>query len=221
MKITRNGVYLQELAKFRGEQRQRLIAAGITLDDAMFNMITEDAYLGNLSDIEVDAKALQAFSGKIGGTTLEYVQSVKEYGASFGIYLNDAQIDQYSKDIFAGKTTIYDIKDKIRTDAASAYPAFADRIMKGTTLDALASAYKSSMASILEIDADSIGYNDPTLRKALQGIAGGKGEEYLAPMPLWQFESNLRSDVRWQFTNNGRDSIDSLQYKVMKDWGLM
>jgi hypothetical protein len=90
--------------------------------------------------------------------------------------------------------------------------------MKGVSLDALSSAYKSSMANLLEIDADSIGYNDQTLSKALQYI-GPDGKP--ATKPLWQFESELRSDARWQYTNNARDTVDSMQYKVMKEWGLI
>ncbi len=109
-------------------------------------------------------------------------------------------------------------QEAIKTESASKYPAFADQIMKGVSLDALSSAYKSSMSQILEIDPDSVGYDDPTLMKALQYI-GPDGKP--TTKPLWQFESDLRSDARWQFTNNARDSVDSLQYKVMKDWGLM
>lgn len=220
MKVNRNGVYLKELAAYRLEQRARMVSAGLTLDDATFNMITEDAYLGNLTEYELDAKALQAFNGKLGGSTLENIQNLKEYGATFGIYLNDTQIDQYSKDIFAGKTTIYDIKDKIRTDAASAYPVYAQQLKNGTSLDSLASAYKSSMAGLLEIDPDSLDYTNPTLRGALQSTALGPDGKPVA-MPLWQFEKQVKNDPRWQYTNNARDTIDSMQYKVLKDWGLM
>ena len=67
---------------------------------------------------------------------------------------NQITLDTWSRSLAAGTTTIYDIQDKIRKDSASAYPVFADQISKGTILDALASAYKSSMANILEIDQD-------------------------------------------------------------------
>jgi len=217
MKLGRNAVYLQDLNKYRANQRVRLAQSGIKLPEEVFNTVTEDAYLGGLSDQELDVKALGAFQGKIGGNTLSQVNTLKSYANSFGISYNQNTYDSYSKDIFAGLTTIADVQEKIRMDAASTYPVYKDQIDKGISLDALASAYKSTMANILEVDPDSIGYEDPTLRKALQNI-GPDGKPTVKP--LWQFEKELRSDARWEYTNNARDVMDSLSLKVLRDWGI-
>lgn len=216
-KLGRPGVYAQDLAKYRAAQRVRLAQAGITLNEAIFNTVTEDAYLGGLSDVELDVKALAAFQGKVGGNTLSQVNSLKSYANSFGMSYDQNTFDTYSRDIFAGLTTIADVQEKIRMDAASTYPVYKDQIDKGVSLDALASAYKSSMANILEKDPDSIGYNDPILRRALQYI-GPDGKPSVKP--LWQFEKELRSTPEWEYTNNARDTIDSLSLKVLRDWGL-
>ena len=101
-------------------------------------------------------------------------------------------------------------------DSASAFPAYASQIEKGVSLEALASAYKSSMANILERDPDSISFEDPYLRRALQYTQDGKP----AIKPLWEFEKELRSTPEWEYTNNARDVIDSLSLKVLRDWGL-
>jgi hypothetical protein len=74
------------------------------------------------------------------------------------------------------------------------------------------------MANILERDADSITYDDPRLRAALQYV-GTDGKP--STKPLWQFEKELRSSPEWQYTNNARNTIDSLSLKVMQDWGMM
>jgi hypothetical protein len=216
-KLGRPGVYTQDLAKYRAAQRVRLAQSGITLSEALFNTVTEDAYLGGLSDQELDVKALAAFQGKIGGNTLSQVNSLKSYANSFGMQYDQNTFDTYSRDIFAGLTTVADVQEKIRMDAASTYPVYKDQIDKGVSLDALASAYKSSMANILEKDPDSIGYNDPILRRALQYI-GPDGKPSVKP--LWQFEKELRSTPEWEYTNNARDTIDSLSLKVLRDWGL-
>jgi hypothetical protein len=151
------------------------------------------------------------------------MQDFKNLARSYGLSYTEAKYNQWGADLFANRITDSEVEEAIKVESASKYPGFADQIMKGVTMDALASSYKSSMATILEIDADSIGYNDPTLMKALQykGFEKTKEAGGSQVMPLWQFESDLRSDARWQFTNNARDTIDSMQYKVMKDWGLM
>ena len=217
---TQPEVYAADEAAYIATQKKRLQAVGVKIDDAELDGLLKKAYAGNLNDAQLDSSIAQSanFGASFGGTILSQTEALKQYARSYGLSYTDAKFNQWGADLFAGRITDSEIEKSIQTEAASAYPAFADQIAKGVTLDALASAYKSSMATILEIDADSIGYNDPTLRKALQYI-GPDGKP--TSKPLWQFESDLRTDPRWQFTNNARDSIDSLQYKVMKDWGLM
>ena len=101
--------------------------------------------------------------------------------------------------------------------SASAFPGYADQINNGVTLDAISSAYKGAMASILEIDADSVTYSDPRLRRALQSV-GPDGKPITKP--LWQFERELRSTKEWEYTDNARDTMDSMSMKVLRDMGL-
>lgn len=217
LKATQSGVYAQQLDAYRLQQKKRLVAKGINLDEASFNSITEEGFDKGLDDNQLDLKAIGAFTGKLGGTPLGATQSLKEYANSFGMSYQDKDFDSWSRNIFSGTTTLEDLQQKIRQDAASAFPAYADQINKGVSVDALASAYKSSMANILEIDPDSISYNDPTLRRTLQAV-GADGKP--TTKPLWQFEKELRMDPRWEYTNNARDTVDSLSLKVLRDWGL-
>lgn len=217
LKTTQRGVYDQQLEQYRLEQRKRLVEKGITLDDSSFNSITEEAFDKGFDNNQLDLKAIGAFTGRLGGTPLGQVESLKSYANSFGMTYQQKDYDSWSRNIFSGTATIEDLQAKVRQDAASAFPAYSEQINKGVSVDALASAYKSSMANILEIDPDSVGYNDPTLRKALQYI-GTDGKP--ATKPLWQFEKELRSDSRWEYTNNARNTIDSLSLKVLRDWGL-
>jgi hypothetical protein len=217
LKATQPGVYDQQLEQYRLNQRKRLVDKGITLDDTSFNSLTEEAFTKGMDDNQVDLKAIGSFTGRLGGTPLGQVESLKSYANSFGMTYQQKDFDAWSRNIFSGTTTVEDLQAKVRQDAASSFPAYADQINKGVSVDALASAYKSSMATILEIDPDSIGYNDPSLRKALQYI-GSDGKP--ATKPVWQFEKELRSDSRWEYTNNARDTMDSLSLKVLRDWGL-
>lgn len=216
-KASQPGVYNQGLETFKLEQRRRLITKGINLDEATFNSIMQSAYDKGLDDNQIDLQALSKFKGTIGGETLGRVQSLEEYAKSFGMSYSPTTLNSWSQGIVSGTNTIFDIQEKIRRDSASAYPVFADDINKGTSVDALASAYKNSMATILEIDADTISYNDPTFRKALQYV-GPDGKP--AVKPIWQFEAELRQDPRWDLTDNARATVDSLSLKVLRDFGV-
>lgn len=213
-------VYKADEGAYIASQKARLSAVGVDINDPELDKWLKQAYAGNLNDAQLNSLIAKSasFGTKFGGDILTQTESLKQYARSFGLSYTDSKFTQWGKDLFSNNITASEIQKSIQEEAASAYPAFADQILKGVTLDSLASSYKSTMATLLEIDADSIGYNDPTLRKALQYV-GPDGKP--ATKPLWQFESDLRSDARWQFTNNARDSIDSMQYKVMKDWGLM
>ncbi len=216
-KASQPGVYTQGLEAFKVEQRKRLIAKGINLDETTFNSVIQDAYDKGLDDSQIDLQALSRFKGTIGGETLGRVQTLEEYAKSFGMAYSSTTLNSWSQGIISGTNTVFDIQEKIRRDSASAYPVFADDINKGTSVDALASAYKSSMSSILEIDADTISYNDPTFRKALQYV-GPDGKPALKP--IWQFEAELRQDPRWDLTDNARATADSLSLKVLRDMGV-
>lgn len=216
-KASQPGVYTQGLEAFKVEQRKRLIGKGINLDETTFNSVMQDAYDKGLDDAQIDLQALGKFKGTIGGDTLGKVQTLEEYADTFGMSYSKATLDSWSQGIFSGTNTLSDIQEKIRRDSASAYPIFADDINKGTSVDALASAYKSSMANILEIDADTISWTDPTFRRALQYV-GADGKPALKP--IWQFEAELRQDPRWDLTDNARATADSLSLKVLRDMGV-
>lgn len=213
-------VYAADEAAYMSEQKNRLFKLGVRVDDVELDKWLKEAYKGNLTNSQLDSSIAMStsFGAKFGGTILTQMEELKKVARSYGLSYTDAKYNQWGADLFANRITDAEIEKAIQTESASKYPAYANQIMNGTSVDALASAYKSAMSNILEIDSDSIGNDDMTLNKALQYV-GPDGKP--STKPLWEFESDLRSDARWQFTNNARDSIDSLQYKVLKDWGFM
>jgi hypothetical protein len=220
-KLEQPAVYADSLEKYKIAARQRLVTTGIKIDIAAFDLLAADAYAKGMDDNQFDQAIL--VSGKItgfGGNILGDTTSLKAYANSFGVdkYLDANYWTQKQKDLFAGSVTSDDIQKEIRDKAASAFPGYADQINNGVTVDSIASAYKGAMANLLERDADSITYDDPRLRAALQYVTpDGKP----STKPLWQFEKELRSSPEWQYTNNARNTIDSLSLKVMQDWGMI
>jgi len=216
-KATRPGVYAQELESYVVAQRARLVGLGITDESVVTNDFLEKAYLGGWTDKQLDLNALGGTTKALTGGALGNTQALKQYADAYGMSYNALTYDIWTKSLAAGTMTEDDIKNKMRMDSASAFPVFAEQINAGKTLDSLASAYKSSIANILEKDPDTVSWTDPNLRKALQNV-DKDGKPIL--MPIWQFEKNLRSTVEWEYTNNARDTMDALSLKVLRDWGL-
>lgn len=214
LKANQPGVYDQTFNDYKTAQRKRLVAAGVRdVSDA----VLQDAFDNGWSENQLDLAALKGTTQPLGGSALASADYIKQYANQFGMSYNTADYASWSSSIFSGETTLEDIKAKVRMDAKSSFPAYADQIDKGVSIDTIASAYKNSISRILEVDPDSVGYDNPRLRQALQYV-GADGKP--ATKPLWQFEKELRSAPEWQYTNNARDTMDSLSLKVLKDWGL-
>ena len=213
-------IYTKELNDFIDEQTRRLVQSGITLNinDPKVKDLLETAYLSGDTDNQIDIKALALNKGKIiGGEVGGSIVELRAYASAFGIKYSDTDYSRFSEEIFSGKTTPKDIQSKIRQDSASMYPIYSEQILNGTSIATIGSAYKSSYATILELDPDSVDFSDPMLRKAVQYTLDGKP----AVMPLWQWEQELRKDARWQYTDQARESTYNAIYQVKTDMGLL
>ena len=220
-KASQPGVYTDGLDKYKLATRKSLVTSVLKMDANLFEVLAVKAYDSGMSEDQL--KQLIVTSGLVtgyGGKTLGDTADLKSYANSFGVgkYLDDKYWAQKSQDLFLGNTTTEDIEDEVRNLAASAFPGYADQIKAGISVDSLASAYKGAIASVLEKDADSVTFEDPRLRAALQYVdKDGKP----AVKPLWQFERELRMTPEWELTNNARTTVDNLAYKVMSDWGVI
>lgn len=219
-KQSQPGVYTDGLDKYKLATRKSLVNSGLKMDSKLFEGLAAKAYDSGMSEDQL--KELIVSSGLVtgyGGEVLGDTSAAKSYANSFGVgkYLNDGYWKQKSEDLFLGRTTTEDIENEVRELAASAFPGYADQIRAGISVDSLASAYKGAIASVLEKDPDSITFDDPQLRAALQYVdKDGKP----AVKPLWQFERELRMTPEWELTNNARTTVDNLAYKVLSDWGM-
>lgn len=221
IRLDQPDVYAAQVESATLAARKRLVTTGIKIDQKVLNKIIADGYAAGLDENQIDKAILE--SGKItgfGGDILGDTTAMTTYADQFGVgnYFTKDYWDQKSKDLFAGSITTDDIQKEIRDKASSAYPAYAEQIANGTSMEMIGSAYKGAMASILEKDANSFTWQDPRLRAAMQYI-GPDGKP--AVKPLWQFEKELRSTPEWAYTNNARDTIDSLTLKVGQEWGIV
>ena len=220
-KLEQPQVYADNVDKYKLAARKRLVNSGIRIDTATFDKLALDAYARNLSDDQLDQAIVT--SGKItgyGGEVLGDTNALKSFAASMGVssLYSDAYWTQKSKDLFSGTTTTDDIQEEIKKLAASAYPAYADGIATGQSLETQASNVIQTIATFLEVDADRatkhpvfkqiMGYVDPETKK-------------ISVMPQWLVERTVKNTADWPKTKNALEAFDTVGMRPLEEFGFM
>ena len=139
------------------------------------------------------------------------VQSILKTAKANGVTLADDQINSFTRQIQSG-TDEKIIANEIRNIAGLGMP---DKVVKllgqGIDLNTIYSPYRNTMASILELNPESIDLKDPTLR-----LAFGPDKE----TTIYDFEKALRKDYRWQYTDNAKRDVSNVALKVLRDFGF-
>jgi len=133
--------------------------------------------------------------------------------------LNDKYWTSKQQGLFAGTITQEDIEQEIRNLSASAFPAYADGIAKNISVASQASNVIQTVATFLELDPDTIDFDNPTVRKITQYV--DPATQKPAIMPQWMVERTVKSDPAWGLTKNGTKAIDDITYKAFSDMGLI
>jgi len=161
--------------------------------------------------LKTEVAKLPEYSKKKADKSALTSQSILETARVNGVTLGQDQLNSLTKQVQDG-TDIKIIQNQIRSIAANGMP---DKVVKlldqGIDLDTIYSPYKNLMASILELNPESIDLKDPTLRSAI-----GPDRE----MTIYDFEKNLRKDYRWQYTDNAKRDVSNIALKVLRDFGF-
>lgn len=213
------------------EKRAVKIGSAAASDPAALRAAAENIYLTNKEDDEtfIDdflASSIRAVSGTIGGKTTEgysgdalqnYNELVKA-ARNNGFQLADiipggGTVDQVLQGIATGKIDVNRVISDARKMAAQGQPQYVrDLLAQGYNLDQVFKPYRTAMANVLEIgDPDQIDLNDPLLRSAITD----KGD-----MNLYDFKKQLKSDNRWQYTENAKQEVSDVALQVLRDFGF-
>lgn len=215
------GVYAKDLDAYKISAKKRLIQNGVQWTPGVEKQV-ELGYQNGMTEDQVDQLIVKSGSmGKLGGSTMSTVSSLQSYANAYGVgnLLNTAYWDTKSTALFAGETTTDDIMNDIKNLAASAYPAYAEGIKNNVSLSALASNVTSTVANLLELDPDTVNFDNPLVKRIMGYINPATGKQEV--MPQWMVDKTVKSSKDWLFTNNARDTLDSLTTKVFSDMGIL
>ena len=156
----------------------------------------------------------QHLGGTAAETEAQLDQLIQDYGVDFGNRWKAAQV----KNIVEGNGTINGIQNQVREQAQRQYRAFADQIAGGQTVAQIADPYVQKMASLLEMDPNSVSVNNHLIQKALTATTkDGKP----AAMSMSDFGDLVRKDPRWQYTDNAKQQVADVTGQLLNGFGLM
>lgn len=153
----------------------------------------------------------------LGGAMAGNVQQLQQMAGDYGFRWTPDELAGKAKAIVSGRETVDTYSERLKAWAASAFPAFRKDIMSGTTVRDLAAPYMQSMSSILELDPTGLSTYTPMIRNALQGQQV-KGDWHATG--LAQFERQLRSDPRWQYTDNAHQVMSQSLLQIGNIFGF-
>jgi len=173
-----------------------------------------------LSDVQLQLKNI----GKIntsGGQAATQVASLKSFAGDYGVghLYGDAQMTQWADSIAKGTTTLAAVEKQIKDTAISSYSALAPQINAGLTVKSIVAPYTQLYGTTLEVDPNAQNLSDPTFANSMF-MKDPKDPNTQVLKPLWQYQSDLKKDPRWAYTDNARQSLDTVAHSVLKDMGF-
>ena len=111
-----------------------------------------------------------------------------------------------------GSLDINRIAQDARVLASAGQPEYVRNLLnQGYDLQDVYAPYRNQMASVLELDSNTIDLNDPTLRSAITD----KGD-----MNLYDFKKLLKQDKRWQYTAGAKEEVSDATLGILRDFGF-
>jgi hypothetical protein len=198
----------------------RALALGVTLGQKEVDEIVNNALAMGISassslvDGLIRAKLTYSPTVALGGAAGGALAQLKKTAAANGLDF-DAQFGNQAQTwlskILQGESPDT-FENVIRETAARGLPDNVKSLLKlGVNLDTVYAPYKNIMASVLEVNPETINLNDKTLRSAI-----GPEKE----MTLYDWERSLRKDSRWQYTNNARQEVSGIGLNVLQQLGF-
>ena len=218
--IEKDNAYARGVANTKLLIREQARTLGSTLDPTELDSIALDIYdnanEGNAAVIRSLLRAKIEYSKNklMGGAAGENLAELNATAAANGIKLEQRygnEIQGWLQNISQGES-VETYKQIIRGAAKLGMPdKVAGLLDQGVDLATIYSPYKQMMASVLEINPESITLNDAVLRSAI-----GPDKE----TSLYDFERQLRKDSRWQYTNQARGEVSKITKNVLQDFGF-
>lgn len=209
LKGSNYGVWKQNVRDKANELRHTFTGQNLQVSPQDTYAMAVDAYQYGLTAQQVVDKYMSKV--KVADNS-DPEKALRDYAASMGVKLTDDWFRSAALQVSTNQQNQNQFEDVIKTQAKNTYSYWADKIDQGQKVDALAGQYIAYAQQWLE--NPSVNLDDSAIRKALQPADGSN-----QPVPLWQFEKQIKQDSRWLQTNNARQKFTDTAASLLRSWG--
>lgn len=214
--------YTATMEAARVAARQMAAKAGAILSDKNVESLAKNMVWYGWQDAQV-----QNFLGQyikfgekqtLGGMAGQAARAIKEEAYKQGVSISEQTVLNNAAYLVRGITTMEKVQNSIREQAMGLYPAFADQIKAGASMQDLAQPYVQVVAQELGTPVTDVNVFSPKVRQALTRVNGQGQPE---AMGLGDFTQLVRNDPGWRKQPAVADKALGIGRQVLAQMGLV
>ena len=159
-----------------------------------------------------------------GGLYQSKINDIRSYGKLMGVDISQTTANNYLSRLIGTvtpqgirvKTTDDAIKKEIADQQALLYPFFSDDFAAGRTLWDVTSLQRKKWADLLEVDEDTLDWNDPLWKDGKIFTMVDEKTGKVVQRPAWDAEKLIKADERWQYTENATRTYEGIGANVLR-----
>ena len=214
--------YAATMEAARVQARQMAVQAGAIMSEKnVANLARNMVYYGwDESQIKNYVGQYIAFgkNNVIGGAAGQAAREIKQHAYDLGVQISDQSLLNNAAYLVRGVTSMEKVAAGLREQAAGLYPAFAEQLRAGASMQDLAQPYVQTLAQELQLPDTDVDVFSPKIKAALNRV-GPDGK--VAPMDLNEFTQAVRNEPAWRRTAAASDRAMAVGRQVLADMGLV
>jgi hypothetical protein len=211
-------------------------ALGLDLKDptisAYLSGLAETSFLNGWDKDYIEntiVKNKDIFDKAGGGGYASAIQDITSYANLMGVPISQQTATDYQRRLIGEvttdglrvKATPDQIKKEISDKQALLYPMFSDDFAAGRTLWDVTSLHRKKWADLLEVDEDTLDWNDPLWKDGKLFTMADEKTGKIVMRPAWDAEKLIKQDERWQYTENATRMYEGYGINILNKFGLV
>lgn len=213
--------YNAQMEAARVAAREMAVKAGAILSDKNVEKLAKNITWYGWQDAQVQNFLGQyvkfAADHTLGGLAGQAAKAIKDEAYKNGVAVTEQSVLNNAQYLVRGLTSMEKIQASLREQSAGLYPAFAEQIKAGASIQDLAQPYVQVVAQELGLPETDVNVFSPKVKQALtRANAQGQPEA----MNLNDFTQMVRNDPSWRKQPVVANKVMGVGRQVLKDMGL-